>query len=56
LRLAGLTYEDAAFALDVPLGTVRSRLFRARRTLAELDTAGGHEHRERPTVQERFEG
>lgn len=53
---AGLSYEDAAFALDVPVGTIRSRLFRARRTLAELDRASGHEHRERPTVQEGFEG
>jgi RNA polymerase sigma-70 factor (ECF subfamily) len=53
---AGLSYEDTAFALDVPVGTVRSRLFRARRTLGELDAGSGHEHRERSNVKEGFEG
>lgn len=32
----GLRYEDAAAALDLPVGTVRSRLFRARSTLRQL--------------------
>jgi RNA polymerase sigma factor (sigma-70 family) len=39
---AGLEYEEVARALGVPVGTVRSRLHRARRTLrAALDTNGG---------------
>jgi len=33
--LAGYEYRDAAQALDVPLGTVMSRLHRARRVLAQ---------------------
>lgn len=31
----GLTYNEAARALDIPVGTVRSRLFRARAALRE---------------------
>lgn len=40
---AGLSYEDCALALDIPVGTVRSRLARARAHLAELVAASGHE-------------
>ena len=35
----GLSYDDVADALGVPVGTVRSRLNRARRRLRELATA-----------------
>ena len=31
----GFTYEEAAMTLDVPVGTIRSRLFRARRLLQD---------------------
>jgi RNA polymerase sigma factor (sigma-70 family) len=34
VALGDLTYEEAARALHVPVGTVRSRLFRARRRIA----------------------
>ncbi|MBE2316135.1 RNA polymerase sigma factor [Solirubrobacter sp. CPCC 204708] len=33
---AGLSYEETALALEIPVGTVRSRLNRARRRLGEL--------------------
>jgi RNA polymerase sigma-70 factor (ECF subfamily) len=39
----GLAYDDIAAAQGVPVGTVRSRLNRARGRLRELAAAGGGE-------------
>jgi RNA polymerase sigma factor (sigma-70 family) len=39
----GLSYEEAAVALDVPVGTVRSRLSRSKRRFRELLGERGHE-------------
>lgn len=38
-----VSYEDAASALEIPVGTVRSRLSRARTRLRELEPGFGHE-------------
>jgi RNA polymerase sigma-70 factor, ECF subfamily len=34
-ELEGLSYEEIAVAMDCPVGTVRSRIFRAREVIAE---------------------
>ena len=48
----GLSYDDAALALDIPIGTVRSRLSRARARLRELTAANGHEWDESVPIEE----
>jgi RNA polymerase sigma-70 factor (ECF subfamily) len=50
-----LSYDDAGLALDIPVGTVRSRLSRARRRLGELDPACGYEKSGTPSVEEVLE-
>jgi RNA polymerase sigma factor (sigma-70 family) len=50
-----LSYEDAAIALRIPVGTVRSRLSRARARLQELDPAIGHEGDRVQTIKEAVE-
>ena len=50
-----LSYEDAALSLGVPVGTVRSRLSRARQHLRELDPGLGHEQGTTATAQEALE-
>lgn len=42
----GLTYIEAAYALRVPVGTVRSRLSRANSRLRELMDGNGHREQE----------
>jgi len=45
-ELEGLSYEEIAKMMDCPIGTVRSRIFRAREAIAErlrplLETGAG---------------
>jgi RNA polymerase sigma factor (sigma-70 family) len=48
-----LSYEEIAAALGLPLGTVRSRLARARASMRELIAPGGHEQDEATAVEQR---
>jgi RNA polymerase sigma-70 factor (ECF subfamily) len=52
---SGLSYEDAAIALGIPVGTVRSRLSRARARLQELDPGIGHEGDRMQAIREAVE-
>jgi RNA polymerase sigma-70 factor (ECF subfamily) len=52
---SGLSYEDAAVALRMPVGTVRSRLSRARARLRELDPGIGHDEERTPMINEAVE-
>jgi len=47
----GLSYEDAGAVLGIPVGTVRSRLSRARQRLRELERRSGHERDVSSSVQ-----
>jgi RNA polymerase sigma-70 factor (ECF subfamily) len=57
---AGLDYAAAASALGVPVGTIRSRLSRARRKLRELVAAGdlqdAHQEREPIAIRGQLRG
>ena len=47
----GLTYEEVARSLDIPVGTVRSRISRGREQLRELLGLGGQYQYEGETIQ-----
>jgi len=50
---SGLSYEEAATGLGIPVGTVRSRLARARGRLRELAATSGHEEGEQASTARR---
>lgn len=52
----GLTYPEVAAALTIPVGTVRSRISRARSRLRELLDASGQQLSDWPEAEERRDG
>lgn len=52
----GLTYPEVAAALTIPVGTVRSRISRARSRLRELLAGSGQQLSDCPDVEERRDG
>lgn len=52
-EVLGLTYEELSFALRVPIGTVRSRLHKARGRLKQAWRVGESPSQHRPTDEER---
>lgn len=46
----GLSYAETADVLSIPVGTVRSRLSRARRRVRELISSSGHEDSDRAAL------
>ena len=52
----GLSYDEIAQALDLEAGTVKSRIFRARRKLAALLTADGNIFAPPPSNDQRTKG
>lgn len=54
--MAGLTYAEAAVALSVPIGTIRSRMSRARRRLTRVSNSPSLQVSQIPTVESHLEG